>query len=57
MFGRNGEPDRLTEHTCGQISQDINHEMVSQLAALEGKVIQEHVGEADYPAHTFMLQE
>jgi hypothetical protein len=41
MFGRNGEPDRLTEHTCGQISQDINHEAVSQLANKDGKVIQE----------------
>ena len=40
MFGRNGEPDRLTEHTCDKISQDINHEILSQLGNKDGKVIQ-----------------
>lgn len=56
MHGRNGEPDRMTEHTCGQISQDINHEALSQLANKDGKVVQEAEQHNSQPAHTLVLQ-
>ena len=55
MFGRNGEPDRLTERTCGQLSEDINHENISQLANEDGEVVQQDTCQATRPANVYVL--
>lgn len=43
MFGRRGEPDNETEYTFNskQLSQDIPHDIISNLANRDGKVVQD----------------
>ncbi len=51
-----GEPDRATEHSCGQVSQDIDAEVVSRLANKNGLVVQRTLKMNDQPAQEYVLQ-
>ena len=56
MFGRRSEQDRVTERSGNPVSEDINHEFISALAANDGKVVQEPDFDVG-PAYIEILQD
>ena len=56
MFGRRSEQDRETDRSGDPVSEDIDYELISALAAHSGKVVQEPDMDVG-PAYIEILQD